>query len=275
MKRRKKAVDPVDDYLEAKKTAAARRREDDVNMVTEWQKQRAAGNVDPVLHEQLFKRFEPVRRKAVGKYRAPLTGPGFDVKSRTLMAEALGSWSPQGGAAPVTHITNTMKRLYRENLQQQSIQHTEGDAGLFGKMDQAKAELEDELERDPSHDELLGRMNELLPAHRRIDAQRLQQLQTRRGSAALASGLESNPMQYQSQLERQKLDMLPYDLNPQETQVYNMLMGRGGKAVTSTNAIASRMGVSAPTVSRIRKAIALKAGVTEDQLAATRKQRKY
>lgn len=275
-KAKKKAdVNPVDDYLEAAKLANANRKEDDATLVMQWQQQRAAGQVDPKLQQQVFGRFEPVRRAAVSKYMAPLTPPGFQTKSRTLLAEALGSWSPTGGAAPATHVTNQMRRLYRENLQQQSVQNTEADAGMFGPMDSARTDFMDEFEREPTRQELLTRMNEMLPAHKRIDDVRFQQLQSRRGGTALASGFESNPTSFHVQAESQNLDLLPYDLNQQELQVYNHLFGKGGqRATTSTNTIASRMGLSAPTISRIRKGIATKAGVTDAQLASGRKSRK-
>ena len=268
-------MNPVDEYFELKKQAASKRREEDIQLVTEWQRQHQLGQVDPTLQEAVFNRFEPVRRAAVSRYKAPLTPAGFDTKSRTLMAEALRSWSPTGGAAPSTHITNHMRRLYRENLQQQAVQNTEADAGLFGHMDTAKSELMDELGRSPMPHEVVQRMNERLPAKRRIDLPRFQQLESRRGGTALSSSFESNPISYQSQVAQQNLDLLPYDLNQQERQVYNHLYGRGGqKSTTSTNTIAKRMGVSAPTISRLRKSIAMKAGVTEDQLSLSKKPRK-
>lgn len=272
-------VNPVDDYLELKKTAAQRRKEDDIGLLTQWQEQDRAGAVDPKLTEQLFQRFEPVRRSAENKYKAQLTSPGFDTKSRTLMVDAWRSWDPSKGGAPVTHMTNTLRRLYRENLQQQSVQNTEAEAGLFGKIDRAQAELTDELGRDPSEDEMLGRINEYLPRKKAIDLPRLQQVQARRGGTVVSSAFESAPegapqTQYQQQLEQQQLDLLPYDLDDQELSVYNHLFGRGGqKATTSTNEIARRMGVSAPTISRLRKRVAKKANITEEQLAAGRKKR--
>lgn len=272
-------VNPVDEYMEQKKTAAQRRREDDLALVQQWQQQDQAGQVDPNLTAQLMQRFEPVRRAAQNKYKAALTGPGFDTKSRTLMIDSFRSFDPTRGASPSTHMTGNLRRLYRENLQQQSVQNTEADAGLFGPMDVAHAELEDELGRAPTPEEHFQRMNESLPAKKRIDMNRFQQVQQRRGGAVLSSGFESNPeapvqLQHQQALQQQNLDLLPYDLDEQETAVYNHLFGRGGqKATTSTNVIANRLGISAPSVSRLRKRVAQKAGVTEQQLSAGRKPR--
>jgi DNA-directed RNA polymerase specialized sigma subunit len=273
--------DPIDDYLEKKeKTAAQRRSGEDVNLVTQWQQQAAAGAPDPALTEQLYKRFEPVRRNAQNKYKAQLTGPGFDTKARTIMAESWKNWDPTRGASPTTHMTNNLQRLYRENLQQQSVQNTEADAGYFGHMDTADAELQDELGRDPDDNELVGRMNELMPAKKRIDAARLQQLRQRKGGSVISSSFESNPegpsvAATQAHAEAQNLDLLPYDLDDRELSVYNHLFGRGGQRATqSTNTIAKKLGVSAPTVSKLRKSILQKAGVTEGQLKASKKPRK-
>lgn len=267
--------DPVDDYIELKKTAAQRRKEEDVNLLTQWQQQNTAGTVDPNLTGQLLSRFKPIQQNAINQYKSPLTGPGINTKARTLVLEGMKSWDPARGGAPSTHITNQLRRLYRENLQQQSVQNTEADAGLFGGMDTASAELTDELGRDPTNQELHTRVNEALPAHRKVDLGRMEQAQSRRRKTVSASNFESNPQTMHQQLEQQKLEMLPHDLDEQETQVYNNLFGKGGaRASTSTNTIARRMGVSAPTISRLRKRILTKAGVTEDQLAATRKPRK-
>lgn len=280
MPRRKTKVNPIDDYFSERQKVAAKRRQEDIDMLSQWQEQDRAGKVDPKLTTQLMQRFEPVRRSAQNKYKAQLTGPGFDTKSRTLLVDAMRSYDPSKGAAPSTHLTTNLQRLYRENLQQQSVQNTEAEAGLFGHMDRAKSELADELGRDPEENEILGRVNEFLPAKRRIDLPRFQQVQQRRGGSVLSSSFESNPetpeqVQHQTALQSQKLDLLPYDLNEQELAVYNHLFGRGGqRATTSTGAIAKKIGVSAPTVSRLRKAIAQKAGVTEQQLAQGRNPRR-
>lgn len=267
-----KLDNPVDEYLSEREKVSSKLKIDDTELVKQWQAQNQSGQVDPVLQEQVFSRFEPVRRAAVSKYKAPLTPAGFDTKSRALLASALTSWDPNRGAAPATHITGEMRRLYRENLQQQSVQNTEADAGLFGTMDAARTEFIDEFDRDPTPEEHLVRMNEMLPKNKRINAERFKQVQSRRGGVALSSGFEATPMSTQISLEKQTLEMLPYQLNDQEKNVYNHLFGRGGaRATESTNEIAAKLGLSPSKVSRLRKSIAMKAGVHEEHLTSKRR----
>lgn len=267
------AKDPIDNYEEAKKTAAQRRREDENNLAVQWQQQlNQTGQPDPDLTAQLMRGLGATRRAAINKYKSPLAGPGFDTDADNLIIEGIKTFNPQAGASLNTHVTNQLKRLHRRNLQHQSVRSTEHDAAVFGQADVAKAELMDELGRDPTDQELHARINEMLPGNRQVDYGRFQTAMSRRAGTIQSSAFESNPQEFHAQLQQQNLEMLPYELNQQQLQVYNHIFGKGGqKATQSTGDIARLMGISEPAVSRHRKAILAKAGVTDDQLGAMSK----
>lgn len=278
MPRKKK--NPVDEYLLDKEAQRQKKRQDSLDFVQRFQQADREGQLDESLKQELYQRFAPVMHGAIKKYRGPLAGPGLETKARSLVAQGIRTYDPNAGTVPETHVTNYLKRLWRENLQQDSVRHTEADAGLIGPMDRARDELVDELGRDPTPQEQLQRMNEFMPAHRRVDQNRFNQIQQRRGGTVLSSSFESNPeepaqMQHQLALQNQRMDLLEYDLKPRQRDIYNRILGRQGfKPTTSTGELARQIGVSAPTISRERKAIARQLGIPEQQLGVRQRRKK-
>jgi DNA-directed RNA polymerase specialized sigma subunit len=60
------------------------------------------------------------------------------------------------------------------------------------------------------------------------------------------------------------LELLPHDLTSDEAPVFEYVFGRGGKPKLGTGAIAKKLGMSAPKISRIKKSIADKWRQYED-----------
>jgi DNA-directed RNA polymerase specialized sigma subunit len=65
----------------------------------------------------------------------------------------------------------------------------------------------------------------------------------------------SMPGAYDDERRRDVIDFIYYELDPQEKTVYEYLTGKYGKPKKTAGEIASIMGVSDATVSRIRKRI--------------------
>lgn len=278
-------ANPVDEYLTARygypeeiiKAAAkqAKMPQNQIEDILEWQKQDAevaAGTreeIDPDLNERAHGYLEATRRSAVKKHKAPLAGDALETKSHTITPKILRKWSPEGGASPTTLAYHEYQRLNRENVQQHSIRGSEDDSRMIGTMQEAYGELEDELGEEPTDEQLLERMNEHLPANKRIDMNRFSELQSRRGGSALTSGFESSPLSYELSAEQQNLALLPYDLNEQERAVFDQAMA--GK---TTGQIAKETGTSDPTISRVKGSILQKAGVPGGQQQRKRKKPK-
>ena len=58
--------------------------------------------------------------------------------------------------------------------------------------------------------------------------------------------------------DMQIMRLLPYELDDTEKKVFNFIYGRGGNPQLGTNAIAARLNMSAPKVSRLKRRIAQK-----------------
>lgn len=248
--------DPVDDYFEAKKTAGQRRVEDDHALVAQWQQGHAANAVDPNVTHQVLQRFQPTIQGAIRKYKSPLTGPGLDTQAKNLTIEAMKTFDPTRGAVFNTHLTNTLKRLHRENLQRQGAYVPEAQAFYFGPAQQAHDELLDELGRPPSAVEHEQRLNEMLPEHKRLAPGGLASVLELKRNTVVSSNFEGQPSTFATDIERQNVDLLRYDLDPKEQQVYDLIYKDG---VTSTGEMAQRLGTSDPAVSRLKGRIEHKA----------------
>jgi DNA-directed RNA polymerase specialized sigma subunit len=69
---------------------------------------------------------------------------------------------------------------------------------------------------------------------------------------------ESDPSAYTPSRQKEILRLLPYELNTDERQVFEYLYGVGGKTRMSPGQIAKKLNMSAPKVSRLKRAIANK-----------------
>lgn len=248
-------MDPIDDYLNTKEAAAARRVEDDHSLVSQWQQQHASGQVDPALTHQLIERFQPTIQSAIGKYKSGLTSSGLDAEAKNLAIDAFRTFDPSKGAVFNTHLTNTLRRLQRRNLQNQTAYVPEAKAFYFGHADRARDELVDELGREPTAQEHEQRLNEIVPANKRLGPGELAPILALRKNSVLSSSFEGNMDTFAQNLHEQNVALARYDLNDKERKVYEHMFDQG---ITSTGAIAKSLGMSEPAVSRLKKRIEMK-----------------
>ena len=74
---------------------------------------------------------------------------------------------------------------------------------------------------------------------------------------ALPTGqFEQDPSSFVPSRQKEVLRLLPYELNSEERAVFEYIYGVGGKPKLGPGAIAQRLGMSAPKVSRLKRAIA-------------------
>lgn len=69
---------------------------------------------------------------------------------------------------------------------------------------------------------------------------------------------EADPTSFQMSRTKEIMNLLPHDLTPDENAVFEYVHGVGGKRQIGTGAIAKKLGISAPKVSRLKKSIAQK-----------------
>jgi hypothetical protein len=248
---------PMDNYLQgpgvgAPVTPQQTRTLDDHSLVNQWQQAHQNGQFDPDLTHQVLGRFDKTIGMAVNKYKGPMTGPAINTHARNLAIEALQTYDPNKGAAFNTHLTNTLQRLQRRNAQAQTAYIPEGPAAYLGQAQQAHDEFADEFGRKPTPEEHEQRLNEMLPEKRRLPPGGLAPILALQRKTVSASNFESTPDTHAADLEAQNVGLLRQDLHPKDHPVYDAIY-KGG--LTSTGAIAKRLGMSDPAVSRAKSRI--------------------
>jgi DNA-directed RNA polymerase specialized sigma subunit len=237
---------PIDEYNEQKKQAATQRSQDDF---TRWQHWNDNGR-QPEHLEPLLKSFKPVISQAVNMYRAPtVQKSAFEAAATKQAIEAFQTYDPNRGAALATHVIGRMKKLQRENNKLQNKAYIpEGKAGQIGKIQRATAFLQEDLERDPTANEIAKHMG--------IPVKQVTGVLSAMKKDIVASQFENDPTKIPSAREQEVLDLLPYSLDQEQKEVFDHLFGHNGKKkLTHTNEIASALGKNPSQVSRIRTSI--------------------
>jgi DNA-directed RNA polymerase specialized sigma subunit len=245
----------VDGYFLEKKAVNQKRVDEDHALVAQWQQAHQNGNLDPQLTHQALTRFKPTMTSALNKFtKGSLSaGSGLNTAAKTYTIEALKTFDPAKGATFNTHLTNTLRRLHRENSEHQSAYTPEGQAFYFGPIQRAHDELADELGRPPTFEEHEQRLNEMLPEHKRLEPGGLAPLLTLKNRRPiLASNFDSTPNTFAHDLEAQNVSLARHDLNEPDKNIYDLIYQHN---VTGTGDIAKRLGMSDPAVSRAKKRI--------------------
>ena len=111
-----------------------------------------------------------------------------------------------------------------------------------------KEEMKEELLRDPTAMELATRLSWSLAE--------VQRMESEQRSDYIASGFEaegmSDPTFYMPSRDREVIQLIRYELDDRENYVLEHTLGLNGKPKKGTGEIAKDLGVSAPTVSRIK-----------------------
>ena len=112
----------------------------------------------------------------------------------------------------------------------------------------AEQRLDDRLGRAPTQLELADKLKW---SPRQVD---LLQREVRK---ALPTGqFEHDPSSFVPSRQKEVLRLLPYELTNEERSVFEYIYGVGGKPKLGPGAIARKLGISAPKVSRLKKTIA-------------------
>lgn len=237
---------PIEDFFHHRKTAATQRAQDDLER---WQFWNDNGR-KPEHMEPLLKSFRPVIAQAVNTYRAPTVQKSAFEAAATIQAiQAFQSYDPNRGAALATHVIGRMKKLQRENNKLQNKAYIpEGKASLIGKIQRAQGTLREDLEHEPTIEEVARHMGR--------PTKQIQGVLSSMKKDIVASQFESDPTRVPAAREQEVIEMLPYGLTPEQNQVYDHLFGKNGKRqLTTTNEIAAALGKNPSQISRLRTAI--------------------
>lgn len=143
----------VDEFLKLSAEVPTSRKEKEVKLWHAWKD----SGWHPDHFEPILKIYEPIIKQKVNMYRAPSTD------ETALMAEGIkilhhtlrNKYNPETGFAISTFVEKPLMKLFRKNNETANASRmSESAAGRIGKVNNARAQLEDEFGRPPTHQEI-------------------------------------------------------------------------------------------------------------------------
>lgn len=241
-------MNPVERFSSLVKEAVKKQRADEIAHLERW---RASG--DPEHLEPLLKAYEPVIQSKIRQYKAPsVNESAFRAELQTHLIKAFETYDPSRGTQLNTHVQNHLLKATRyNNLNQNFAYMPEGQTSIIGKIQRAQNQLNEDLGREPTHAEIAAHIGRPTSVVSRT-------LKSNRKDIP-ASKFEDDPDEFAAHRSAEVLSLLPHSLNEEENQVFSHLMGHEGhEQITSTNALAQKLGKTAPQISRIRSSILTK-----------------
>lgn len=228
-------------------------KERDERLLEEWKREPMGWTKDQKLSELLKSLAGPIN-SAINTYRgAPLPGPVLELEGKRIAVQAAKEWDRYKGTSLASYVgTMVRQRLYRYVSTHQNIARIpEEQVRRIGKFQDALGELSGRYGREPTTDEIADHMGVPVAHVARLRKSLRQDL--------LESGTDSfDDHQHDPDFERAQLAY--YQLTQQEKQVFDYLLGAHGQPKLKPSEIARRLGVAAPRISAIKKAIANKLG---------------
>jgi hypothetical protein len=238
---------PVDEYLDSQEKTGASRDEEHLALWQTWK-----ANPTPKTLEPLLQKLQPTFNTAVRNWKATnVHETAFRMKTQGYAIKAMDNYDPARGASLVTHVTNNIKKVLRDNTHWQNAAYIPEDKTKYiGKIDASTDKLRDELNREPTHAEIATDMGSL-------SARRVKEIQGLRRPDIRGSSFMTDPVGYTGSRDREIISLLKPELSAEEQVVFEYIYGEGGKPkLESTGAIASRIGKSPSYVSRVKNRIA-------------------
>lgn len=250
-------ADPVHDLIDAlddlDKEAASdlrQRQKREMQMWEEWKQ----GGMQPTQLRPLIKSFKPLINSRANIFTSKIR----DIPPAAIRAEftnqfvqALQTYDPNRGAALNTHINHQLKKAQRFiTTYQNPGRIPENRIYRIRELQDAEQRLDEKLGRQPTQLEL---SDELKWSPRQVGV-----LQKEVRKARPTGQFESDPSTYTPSRQKEIMRLLPYDLSHDERAVFEHLYGIGGKPKLGPGAIARKLGMSAPKVSRLKRSIAQK-----------------
>ena len=165
--------------------------------------------------------------------------------------KGLETYDPNYGTKISTHLRNHLDKAKRFITSYQNpARIPETRVYKIGQFQRAETELDERLGRPPTQHELAD--------HLKWSPRQVGMMQREVRKAYATGQSEMDPVGFTPSRQQEVLRLLPYDLTPDEKQVFEYLYGVGGKPKLGPGDIAQRLGMSAPKVSRLKSAIAQK-----------------
>ncbi len=195
-------------------------RQEDVVAWKAWEQNPTSRNMGNVLGE-----LNPLIQKEVNRWSGTysLARPLLELEAKRLASEAIHSYRPTRGAALATHVTHRLKKLSRLPYTHQNVARLpEYQTLKFHTFHGAKAQLEDELGREPTTDELADQLSWSRPY--------LSRFQKSLRKEFIESG-DPVPIFDRPSDDAQTIDFIYNDLAPTQQLLFQHTTGYGGSPV--------------------------------------------
>ena len=211
---------------------------------------------DPTTTGALLKAVNPVLDSAIKTYGAGRKSPSLRARAKQLAIGAFGSYDPQTGPLK-THLMSNLRGLQRIRGQQEQIISVPERVTLDRiRTEEAGIELEDQLGRIPSDEELADYMN-ISPkrlAHIRKAVQPLAQGTVMQETPDGDAFMPESKVPGQGQVAHQLAEFVMADLNPTDQVILQRSLGMNGLQMMTPAELAQNLGISQSAISqRIRR----------------------
>ncbi len=260
-------INPVLGYLGLKESlgevdvkeaaSKASRKANEMKLWHEWK----ASDEDPKKLQPLMKLYDGVLHKKMEAWKAPtVPAEAFKAELQTHLIKAFKTYDPNRGAALNTHVENCLHKAKRYNNRFCNVAYIpEGQSVMIGKINTAKSKLQEELGREPTHEEIGN--------HLGMNAKRVgtiigaQKLFVPMGRSAgeesfdYRSGSEVTAHEFEDSQIAIARNILPQLFPKKEHQdLFHHIFGSEGyKQMSSTSELAKKLGKSDSQISRMKK----------------------
>lgn len=241
------AQDPYDFPNNWKYNKKSDKSKKELHLWREWDQ----SGRDPEKLEPLMDSLKPIRNKHVNRYSsANVHRPAMEARADQLMIKSLESYDPTK-AQLNTHMDGNLRSLDRYTKQRQNFSRvTESRLGIVGDYGRARAELKDDLDREPTSVEIAD--------HLKISRKQVEKLELELKSDQIGSMVPETQDAFVSDdaLDKEVAELLHTTLTPEEQLVWEYMTGTGGKPrINKGSDIAKRLGWSNAKVSQKKKSI--------------------
>jgi DNA-directed RNA polymerase specialized sigma subunit len=250
-------VNPVEEFLnevdELEKLSAddlRKRQQREFEMWQQWQQNgQKKKDLRPLLNS--LKGFINNRANVYAGKLRDIPPAAIKAEFTNQAVNALQTYDPNRGAKLTTYIDYHLKKAKRfATTYQNPGRIPENRIYKIRELQNAEQQLDERLGRAPTQLEVADKLKW---SPKQVDV-----LQRELRSTFVTGKYETDPSSYVPPRHKEVLRLLPYELNNEERQVFEYIYGIGGKPQLGPGAIAQKLGLSAPKVSRLKKSIAEK-----------------
>src|ERR1700734_1448383 len=193
-------TNPMTDYLQEKQAAKDQRKQHELDLWHQWKN----NGQKPEHLEPLLALYEPNFKLKTRQSKAPnIPASAFKIALQERFIQALKTYDPSK-AALNTHVENNLRKVSRYNIRNQNLAYIpEDQVSKIAPILKAQDELEEELGREPTHQEIADHVSD--STGKRITAQRVATVIKSQRKDIPGSAFESDPVPKPSNFEESQI----------------------------------------------------------------------